>query len=296
MRFEKTNRRKWAWTNYRQGQGDRVMKTVNELQDYWPLTLRQIYYRLVAAGHIKNTDSKYTDLSKLVKHMRLDDWLPWEVIEDRGRRVSNKRGWEDQQEFLEAHIKHFLKGYERCFVQGQERYVELWCEKDALSQVFEKIAYPYCIRAVTCRGYQSITFLDGFRRRAQSAMEREQTPVILYFGDLDPSGVQMLEATRQTLEDEMNLWGVEYHRVALTPDQVADFNLPHDPNAVKLTDRRYKKYVDRFGKVAVELDALHPQTLQDMAVVAIENQFDMDLLQEQVEVEHMERGRLAAIK
>jgi uncharacterized protein YlbG (UPF0298 family) len=296
MRFEKTNRRKWAWTDYRENQGNRVMETVDELRDYWPLTLRQIYYRLVAAGHIENTRSRYNDLSVLIKQMRLDDRLPWEVLEDRARRVSDKRGWEDHTEFIAAHIDWFLEDYERCYVQTQERYLELWCEKDALSQVFEKVAYPYCIRAVTCRGYQSITFLDSFRRRARAAMERGQTPVILYFGDLDPSGYQMLEATKQTLEDEMNLLGVEYHRVALTPEQVAAFNLPHDPTAVKTTDKRCKNYVRRFGDLAVELDALHPRTLREMAVEAVESQFDMDLFQEQMEVEHMERERLAAIK
>ncbi len=216
MDFLKTSRRKWAWTDYRIKQADQVIEVVNELIDYWPLTLRQIYYRLVALGHIQNVRSKYNDLSKLIKHMRLDELLPWDVLEDRTRRVSDKRGWEDHLDFLDAHVANFLEGFERCYVQGQERYVELWTEKDALMLVFERIAYPYCIRAVLCRGYQSITFLDGFRRRAREAMSQKQTPVILYFGDLDPSGVQMLEATKQTLEDEMDLLGVEYHRIALS--------------------------------------------------------------------------------
>jgi hypothetical protein len=272
------------------------MEVVRELKDYWPLTLRQIYYRLVAAGHLENTRSKYNDLSNLIKHMRLDEWLPWEVLEDRVRRVSAKRGWEDHNEFMEAHVDDFLEGYERCYVQDQERYVELWIEKDALSQVFEKVAYPYCIRAVTCRGYQSITFLDGFRRRARAAQSRGQVPVILYFGDMDPSGYQMLEAIKQTLEDEMDLLGVEYHRVALTPDQIMDYELPHDPQAVKITDKRYRKYVQRFGDLAVELDALHPKVLRELAVEAIESHFDMDLFRDQMEVEQLEQERLASLK
>ena len=289
-------RRKWIWTEFRVKQAAQVMQTVNALKDYWPLTLRQIYYRLVAAGHIENTRSKYNDLSKLIKNMRLDEILPWKVLTDRGRRLSDKRGWDDHNEFLEASVDQFLEGYERCYIQDQENYVELWFEKEALSQVFERVAWPYCIRAVTCKGYQSITFLDDYRRRAKAAQERGQVPVILYFGDLDPSGVQMFEATQQTLEDEMDLWDVEYIRVALNPAQVADFELLSDPAAVKLTDCRYKNYVWRYGMVAVELDALHPQILQEMAVEAIESQFDMDLFNEQMEVEKMEREKLAAIK
>uniref|UniRef100_A0A7V4G6B6 Uncharacterized protein n=1 Tax=Desulfobacca acetoxidans TaxID=60893 RepID=A0A7V4G6B6_9BACT len=127
-------------------------------------------------------------------------------------------------------------------------------------------------------------------------MKRGQKPVILYFGDMDPSGWQMLEAIKQTLEDDMDLWGVEYQRVALTPEQIMSYELPHDPQAVKITDRRYRHYVERFGDLAVELDALHPQVLRQLAVEAIESHFDMDLFREQVAVEQLEQERLASIK
>jgi hypothetical protein len=296
MHFEKTKRRKWSWTDMRLEQAEQVNDVVNDLKKYWPLTLRQIYYRLVAAGFRGNTRSQYTDLSKLVKHMRLDNYLSWKVLEDRGRRVSRKRGWEDYQEFSEEEVEHFLEDYERCYVQDQERYVEIWCEKDALSRIFEDIAYPYCVRAVTCRGYQSVSFLADFRDRANAALSRGQTPVILYFGDLDPSGVQMFEATKQTLEDELEIRGVEYNRVALNLSQVQEQNLPHDPEAVKLSDRRYKRYVERFGFVAVELDALDPPDLEKIIKDAIESQFDMEAIREQMEIERQERERLAAIK
>ena len=296
MEFHKTDRRAWSWTDFREEQAAHVQEVVNELQNYWPLTLRQIYYRLVAARYIENTRSKYNDLSKLIKQMRVDGRLVWKVLTDRVRRVSDKRGFEDHTDFIEQELDNFLEGYGRCYVQGQDRYVEIWCEKDALSQVFEKVAWPYCIRAVTCRGYQSVTFLADFRDRAESALRRGQTPVILYFGDLDPSGVQMFEATKQTLEDDFDLWDIEYIRVALNPEHVDEFELPNDPEAVKLSDSRCKNYVKRYGAVAVELDALHPATLQNMAVSAIQGQFDMDLFGEQMEIEKAERVKLAAIK
>ncbi len=296
LKLQKTKRREWTWTKKRDRQAQHILDVVEELSEYWPLTLRQIYYRLVAAGHIANTRSKYNDLSKIIKHMRIDDVLPWNVLTDRVRRVSDKRGFEDHQDFMTQEVEHFLEGYARCYVQGQENYLELWCEKDALSQVFERVAWPYCIRAVTCRGYQSITFLDDFRQRAVQALSKGQQPIILYFGDLDPSGVQMLEATAQTLEDEMDLEGVKYERVALNPAHVEGFNLPHNPDAVKLTDTRYSTYVERFGHVAVELDALHPGTLQEMAIKAIVSHLDMEHFRQQREIEQIERRKLAAIK
>ena len=65
-----------SWTKNRKEQAEKILEVVEELQDYFPLTLRQVYYRLVAAEAIKNTRSRYTDLSKVIKQMRLDNMLP----------------------------------------------------------------------------------------------------------------------------------------------------------------------------------------------------------------------------
>jgi uncharacterized protein YlbG (UPF0298 family) len=218
------------------------------------------------------------------------------VLEDRTRRVSEKRGFSDNSEFIEQEVDRFLEGYDRCYVQDQENYVELWCEKDALSQVFGRVAWPFCIRTVTARGYNSISYQYEYTQRARAAMAQGQIPVILYFGDLDPSGWQALEATKQTLEEDFGLYGIDYNRVALNLDQVEEFNLPHSPDAVKEKDTRYRGYVKRFGNIAVELDALHPAKLEEMARHALIEQFDMVRFAEQMEIEKTERGRIASIK
>ncbi len=296
VNLEKTVRRAWVWTPAREKQAERIVVVAEALSDYWPLTLRQLYYQLVAAGDIKNTRSKYNDLSVVTKQMRLDGLLPREALEDRVRRVTAKRGFNDADDFIDRSLNHFLRGYSRCLVQGQEKYVELWCEKDALSAIFEDVAWRFCIRCVTCRGYLSVSFLNDYADRAEAAMGQGQTPVILYFGDLDPSGVQMLEASKQTLEDDLGVYGVEFVRVGLNPWQVEEYGLPVNPDALKMTDVRAKNYVRRFGEIAVELDALHPSILTDMARGAIENQFDMELMQAQREVEKADRAKIEVLR
>ncbi|MEW6673437.1 MAG: hypothetical protein AB1427_17185 [Thermodesulfobacteriota bacterium] len=289
-------RREWSWTANRKAQADSVNEVVNELREYWPLTLRQVYYRLVVKEIIENTRSRYIDLSRLVKFMRIDGLLDWDAIEDRTRRVSRKRGQNDSDEYLKEEIDIFLSGYQRCYVQGQDSYVEVWFEKDALSRIFEDVAWYYCIRAVVCRGYQSVTFLKEYRDRALRAKTSGQLPVILYFGDFDPSGMQMFEATQETLEKEMELTGVLYQRIALNLGDIHEYKLPHNPDAVKKSDRRYQKFVKEYGHYAVELDALHPATLKRITSEAVEAQFDMDLFREQKEIERMERKKLADLK
>jgi hypothetical protein len=246
---------------------------------------------MVAKGYLENTKSKYNALSKLVVNMRYARTLPWDAMEDRARRVTDKKGYEDKDKFGQV-IGDYLSKYSRCLVQGQEKYVELWIEKDALSRIYEEVAWPYCIRAVICRGYASVTFLNEFKERAEKAISKGQQPVILYFGDFDPSGIQMLEATKQTLEDDMGLWGIEFIRIALNPEQVSQYQLPHNFAAVKSSDTRSKRFIERFGYYGWELDALHPQVQEDLAKSAIESQFDMELFQEQKQIEKIERAKI----
>ncbi len=292
MPSNETKRRKWSWTPLQKERSDRVMKVVSDLKPYWPLTLRQIYYQLVVQGHIKNNKSQYVMLSKLVKWMRIDDILPWKVLVDDTRRVTEKRGFESLEEFIDEQSYYFLRGYTRCLVQGQDKYVEVWCEKNALMRIFEDVVYPYCMRAVVCRGYQSITFTADFYNRALEAIGKGQTPVILYFGDLDPSGVQMFEATIETLIEEMGLWGVEYKRIDLTPEQINQYQLPRDPYAAKKSDPRYKRYAKKYGDLAVELDAVPPAVLETMIETAIRAELDLKDFAGQESQEVIDRERL----
>ena len=297
MELRKSKRREWSWTKFRKKQAEEVKHVVEELEEYWPLTLRQVYYRLVAKGLRENTKAKYQDLSKLIMNMKLSDMLSWNCIEDRSRRTSPKRGYEDAETYIQEEMEILMAQYQRCRVQSQEIYLELWTEKDALSKIFEDVAWPYCIRVVTCRGYDSADFLHKYAVRAKEAQElRGQQPVILYFGDLDPSGWNALEASAQSLEEQHGVDGVIYDRVALTLEQVQKWNLPYDPTAIKKTDSRYKSYFDRFGDVAVELDALHPEHLTRLAEFAIREHFDMDLFEEEMEIEERERARVSDLR
>ncbi len=302
-------RRSWSWTDQNEKRSYSVLEVAEELRDWWPLTLRQIYYRTLAKGHFKHPEwlttkegvrvplkDPYGAISTLVKWMRIDEVLPWFALEDRSRSVSDKRGYEDMAEFIEFETKYFLTGYDRCMAQGQANYVECWVEKDALAKILEDVTDRYCMRTVVCRGYQSISFIADFYKRAEMAFKKGQQPIVLYFGDLDPSGVNMFEATQLTIESELGLKGVDFRRIALTPDQVETYQLPRDPMAAKQSDTRYNKYYKRFGDLAVELDALHPKQLSQMVKNAIEDVVDMNFFKEQKEIEASERLKVREIR
>ncbi|MCD4786114.1 MAG: hypothetical protein K8T10_20015 [Candidatus Eremiobacteraeota bacterium] len=285
-------RRKWSWTKKQFDKLNKVQEILEELDEYKPLTLRQVYYQLVGKGYIENRVSEYGMLSGLLKYARIAGYIPWEDIEDRGRIFHNLTGFEDYQEFISASYYHFLRGYRRNLLQKQGKYLEIWIEKDALSSIFTRTAKYYTVPVIVCRGFNSVSFLNAFKERIQA----EDHPVVLYFGDFDPSGMAMLNSSKITLENEMNVQGVEFKRIALSKEDIFEYNLPHNPSAIKKKDTRTKKHVAQYGEIAVELDALPPAILEEKIRNAIEAELDMNFFKEEKREEENEFDLLNDIK
>ena len=289
-------RRLWTWTNKQKDKLDKVNAVLNNLRNYWPLTLRQVYYQLVSQAVIENKVSEYGMLSKLLKYARLHGFVSWDAIEDRLREARLNRGWGDKTDFIETELDNFLVGYRRHLQQGQSNYIELWVEKDALSSIFQRVADPYCVPVCTCRGFSSVSFLQELRERILISQTDDQQPFLLYFGDFDPSGEEMLPAMRTTLEEEMGVDGAVYKKIALTKDDIVKYDLPHDPNAVKKTDSRYQKFVERWGLYAVELDALPPDVLEERIREAIEAHIDLREFDKQRDIAEKEWEEISSFK
>lgn len=288
-------RQKWKWTPKQIDKLKKVIQVLNDLEEYKPLTLRQVYYQLVSKEYIENTVSQYTMLSNLLKWARIDGHVSWHDIEDRVRAFHDREGWTDKEGFLDSVLDSVLSQYRRDLWQSQDRYVETWIEKDALSSVFTRACSPYGVSVVVCRGFSSVSFLNDFKNRLVKHDGRD--PVMLYFGDFDPSGVEMLTAMKTTLREEMCVTGIEFKRVALLRDDIFTYNLPHNPNALKKTDTRAKKHLDAYGELAVELDALRPDVLTQKIRDAIKSEIaDADAYEREVDLYKTEMQELRESK
>lgn len=288
------SRRKWKWTSKQFDKLNKALEILNELADYKPLTLRQRYYQFVGKGYIENKISEYGMLSNLLKWARIDGYISWSDVEDRVRAFHNGMGFDNKDEFIHQELENFLYGYRRNLVQSQEKYIELWIEKDALSAIFKRVAMPYCVSVVVCRGFSSVSFLNDFKTRL--TCQNDKKPIILYFGDFDPSGVEMLNAMKTTLQDELDIEGVEFKRIALLHGDIHTYQLPHNPRALKYTDTRAKKHVAVYGEIAVELDALPPSILEQKIKDAIESEIDIDAFNYEVKRYKEEVDSLNSLK
>ncbi len=286
--------RHFTWTEKQKRKLVKVMEVLKEFEEYKPLTLRQVFYQLVGKEYIENTRSQYNMLSNLLKWARIDGFVKWDDIEDRVRAYHSATGWNDREHFAGQELKYFLSGYRRELLQSQKKYIEIWIEKDALSSIFTRIAKPYCISVVVCRGFSSVSFLNDFKRRLGSYKSRE--PVMLYFGDFDPSGVEMLHSMEITLKEELQVKRIKFKRVALLKKDIFQYKLPHNPDALKRTDTRAKKHLKIYGELAVELDALRPDILEKKIKKAIELEVDMKAFGKEREIEKEELLYLKNLK
>ena len=275
-----------------------VKAVVFKWREYWPLTVRQVYYQLVAAGAIANTSNAYKKLSFELARLRVTlSEVPWQAIEDRNRTILPSGGWPDGETFADQEVRQLFTGYRRDLLQSQEARPEVWVEKDALAHIAHGAAEPYCASVVAARGFCSVSFVHDLAERVRRNAAAGQTTTLLYFGDMDPSGWFMLPTMLETLQREMGLGDlVEGVRCALTPEQIEAHDLLHNPDAIKEKDTRRKKYVAQFGKLAVELDALPADVLRDMVAEAIEGVLDVSRFEAERAIEADEVGELGALR
>ena len=259
------------------------------------LTLRQIYYQLVGKGYIENVRSKYQMLSNLLKWARIDGHISWNDVEDRVRAYHNHNGWIDKRQYIDTYIESMENSYSRNLWQSQGKYIEVWIEKDALSSIFSRVCNPYGVSVVVCRGFSSVSFLHDFKNRLVNHKGKEA--VMLYFGDFDPSGNEMLESMKITLRDELGISGMQFKRIALLKDDIFTYKLPNNPDALKKTDTRAKKHLEAYGELAVELDALSPVVLEGKIKDAVVSEIkDMQAFSSEIDKYRKEVKEIAKLK
>ncbi len=231
------------------------------------VTLRQLYYQLVARGIIPNKISEYQKLSVLLTNARYNGDIDWDAIEDRVRVPKIPLTFADIQERIDlALVNYQLNRWEE-----QEFYVELWTEKDAISSVIHPITRKYQVGVVVNRGYSSASAMF---ESAQRFIEQEEGKIriLLYLGDHDPSGLDM-DRDIQARLDEFGA-DVKVIRIGLTQEQIKEYNPPTNP--AKLKDPRSKWYVENFGYSSWEVDALRPEVLQKLIEKSILEYLDLE--------------------
>jgi len=258
-----------------------------EAQGY-VLTLRQLYYQLVAKTIIPNAVKEYHNLGRVVSKGRLAGLIDWRMIEDRVRVPDKNTHWLDGAQILRSAASSFYKDR----WEDQEMHVEVWCEKDAVSNIIIPICRKWDVLFMANRGYSSQSAMYDAYNRYYDAECSDKRGVLIYLGDHDPSGMDMA----RDIEDRLQTFGLQntvVYRVALNMSQIHLYKPPKNP--AKLTDSRSANYIMQYGNSSWELDALSPAVLSQIVEDAVLERVDEDLFAEVEKEEAEVKARITKV-
>ncbi len=273
---------------------DETLDTISQvnaiLSEYrsqgYDLTVRQVYYQLVAKDMIPNNLKSYNRIKSVISNGRLAGLIDWSMIVDRGRPVIFPSHWDSPADI----VRSAAQGFRIDKWEEQASHVEVMVEKQALEGVLIPVCEELDVRFTANKGYSSQSAMYRAGQRLKDAITYGKDVYVMYLGDHDPSGLDMdrdiLE--RLSLFAGETIYSVE--RLALTYEQIETYGPPRNP--AKMTDSRAKAYVMEFGDSSWELDALEPKVLADKLRQAVWEVRDDELWAEAVEREDEMKAEL----
>ena len=286
-----------------------VEKVIEDLRSYWPLSIRQIHYRLLNDPPLKQTpkrskfglehyrykndDSSYNSLVDLLTSARYRGQVSMTCIDDPTRPQKTHGGWSSVAEFVQKEVEDFLVGYHRDRQQDQPRHIEVFAEKNTLYRIVERACKGYYVPFSIGRGFCSIPVWRDMAKRFEWSEKERMTLIIV--SDYDPEGLELADDAIRSL----GLHGVpvDGHRIAVTPEQIEELDLAEDFNPAKESSSRYASFVDRTGDTKTwEVEALPPDYLVEQIKAAIEGNMNMEVYEAVCDQEEEDCDELCRIR
>lgn len=290
---------------------EKLFSQIDDIVNYYisiriKLTNRQLYYQLVGKDLIPNRSKVYKKVCSFLTDTRYAGMVDWTAIEDKEREPTKPSEWDSVSSLISSAVYQ----YRLPRWKDQDHYVEMYCEKKAGINTLKPIAEKYHIYFGFNKGYSSASAMYDLAKRVKEQIEDGKKAIILYFGDHDPSGLDMVnDITKRITEfltkgeepldhledydfssDEDNLPYFQVIPVSLTMEQIKKYNPP--PNPAKLTDPRAKKYIEEFGDVSWELDSIDALELRKIAEESVWDYIDMEKYDAWIEREEKEKKAL----
>jgi hypothetical protein len=217
-----------------------------------PITGRGVGYKLFTAGRIASMGrSDMQRVYRLLKQAREEGVIPWEWIVDETREMERTSTWANPA----AYARCVARSYRRDFWNQQPERCEVWSEKGTVRGVLGPVLDHYAVGFRVMHGYSGATTVHDV-----ATDDDGRDLIVLYVGDLDPSGMHMSEVD---LPNRLSQYGgdhVTMTRIALTREHVR--GLPSFPATDKKKDPRYKWFRANHGDQCWELDAMDPNDLR----------------------------------
>jgi hypothetical protein len=223
-----------------------------------PITGRGVGYKLFALYLIASMSrSEMAKVYRLLLIARERGIIPWEYIVDETRAIERVATWDNPEDYAQC----VAQSYRRDFWNQQPHRVQVWSEKGTVRGLLAPVLDRYAVGFNPVHGFNSGT------NTHEVAEDHDGRPlIILYVGDIDPSGMYMSEEDLPKRFAKYKGHHVSVRRIALTPRQTRGLpSFPASdkgPKPGKKGDPRYKWFVKNYGDRCWELDAMDPNALR----------------------------------
>ena len=251
----------------------------NIIDTYYPSTkglhLRRVHYFISqkadmvdvnGTGHYRNTYEHWVKLSMtslIARYLGYVDcnifidrrnpesdvfsyYYPHTTIEDGCKELPDKIVKDINMHIWNAHLV-------------QPYHIEIWVEKSTMNDIL----MPLCrqLGFVLVRGLGELSLTKVNPELFNRVRKAERPCRIFYISDFDPAGNRMPKSIARKIEwyNKQFELDIKLKHIILTEEQVKEYNLPKAPIKAKTqhaTDIYKRKFEERFGEGAVELDAL----------------------------------------
>jgi hypothetical protein len=238
---------------------EQVRGVLGEYEDYLPLTIRQIFYRLVGAHNYEKTEHAYARLCEHLNRARRARIIPMASIRENFKLDRSA---------------------------GQKTRLIVTCEAVGMVSQLGRVAHPLGVTVMSGGGFESTTDRHKF---AAALASHDRLTEVLDIGDHDPSGAHKFLAMMEDIQAFTRELGgeVTFTRLAVTPAQITQYGLETAPP--KATDKR------AFRGRTCQAEALAPDVLADILRHAIEQRIDHRVLDRVHKRERAEQRKLVRL-
>lgn len=256
---------------------------VDVLRADHPQSVRHVFYRLTdprLAEPVEKSDRGYRHVQRRCLDLRRSGVIPYSWISDTSRAGYHTVTYRDSTEFLRR-----VSGMYRADLWGHRdvsMHCEVWVESRSLAGTLVDLCRELAVSLYPAGGFASASFAY----EAAQFLNHQRATKVLYVGDYDPAGVLIDIAIERELRRHLRP-GVylEFERVAITPEQIATYDLPTKPR--KPGDRRAKHI-----KFTVEAEAMPARIMRQLVRERIEELLPPGLLETVRAAEESERATL----
>jgi len=275
-----------------------VGEVLSEYREHLPLTVRQVFYRLVGAHGFPKTERAYERLCECLVRARRAGVIPFESLRDDSASVMGHRHFDGEDDFY-SYVHRLGRSYTQDKLAGQGYAIRLHCEAEGMMPQMHAALEDFSVPVYSCSGFDSLTARrDLAKWFHDSHVYDGKTPVMLHLGDYDPDGESIFESLVEDVwaflsRDAPGLVGRHdrdglFVRVALTEEHIERFDLPTAPP--KKSSSRTKNW---SGSGTCQLEALPPDELRAIVIANVLGYIDREVLSMDREAEVTARRNIA---